>query len=92
MSAIAVECATVEGGWVACVTVIDHGSSREFEVGVTTLELVRLAPGASDPTNLVVRAFEFLLERESKESILGSFGLSVIGRYFPDFEREIRAR
>jgi hypothetical protein len=40
----------------------------------------------------VVRAFEFLLERESKESILGSFGLSVIGRYFPDFEREMLAR
>jgi hypothetical protein len=64
MSAIAVECATVEGGWVACVTVTDHGSSREFKVGVTKLELARLAPGAFDPTNLVIRAFEFLLERE----------------------------
>ena len=31
-----------------------------------------------------------LLEREPKESILGRFDVSVIGRYFPDFESAIR--
>jgi hypothetical protein len=92
MSAIAVECSPVEGGWVACVTVTDHGASREFEVGVTDGELARLAPGAEDPTDLVRRSFEFLLAREPKESILSAFGLSVIGRYFPEFERDIRRR
>jgi hypothetical protein len=92
MSAIAVECSLVEGGWVACVTVTDHGASREFEVGVTDDELARLAPGAEDPTDLVRRSFEFLLAHEPKESILSAFGLSVIGRYFPEFEREIRRR
>ena len=34
--------------------------------------------------------FEFLLAREPKESILPSFEIPVIGRYFPEFEREIR--
>jgi hypothetical protein len=34
--------------------------------------------------------FEFLLARESKESILRSFALPEIGRYFPEFEREIK--
>jgi hypothetical protein len=36
--------------------------------------------------------FAFLLEREPKESILSSFDVSVIGRYFPGFEREIAGR
>ena len=92
MSAIAVECSPVEGGWVACVTVTDHGASREFEVGVTDGLLARLAPGAEDPTDLVRRSFEFLLAREPKESILSAFGLSVIGRYFPEYEREFGRR
>jgi hypothetical protein len=34
----------------------------------------------------------FLLEREPKESILGQFDLPVIGRYFPEYERDIRKR
>ena len=92
MSGIEVESSPVDGGWVACVTVTDHGASREFEVGVTRAELTRLAPGAADPIDLVRRSFEFLLAREPKESILRSFGLSVIARYFPEYEREIRRR
>jgi hypothetical protein len=90
MSNIKVECAPVDGGWLARVTVDDHGSSREFEVTVSEAELDRFDPGAVGPTPLVRRSFEFLLAREPKESILRSFGLSVIGRYFPEYEREIR--
>ena len=45
--------------------------------------------GADDPVDLVRRSFAFLLEREPKESILRSFDLPVIGRYFPDYERTI---
>jgi hypothetical protein len=91
MSEISVECSPVdsdrgEGGWVACVTVTDHGSSRDFEVGVSAAELDHYAPGAPDPSHLVRRSFEFLLAREPKESILPSFGLSTIVRYFPEFE------
>ncbi|MGD0861224.1 MAG: hypothetical protein ABSA21_00490 [Candidatus Limnocylindrales bacterium] len=92
MSEIAVECSRVDGGWVACVTVTDHGSSRDFEVGVTEAELARFAPGAIDPTDLVRQSFEFLLAREPKESILRSFGLSTIIRYFPEYEHEIARR
>ena len=39
---------------------------------------------------LVSRSFDFLLEREPNTSILLSFELPVIGRYFPDYERVIR--
>jgi hypothetical protein len=90
VSQIEVECSAVDNGWLACVTVTDHGASREFEVAVSEAELARYSPGATDPTDLVRRSFEFLLAREPKESILRSFGLSVIGRYFPEYEREIR--
>jgi hypothetical protein len=39
---------------------------------------------------LVRRSFDFLLEREPNTSILRQFDLSVIGRYFPEYERVIR--
>lgn len=92
MSRIEVESSRSDRGWVVCVTVTDHGSSRDFEVGVTEEELANLEPGAGDATELVRRSFEFLLAREPKESILPSFGLSTIARYFPEYEREIMRR
>lgn len=39
---------------------------------------------------LVSRSFDFLLERETNTSILSRFELSVIARYFPEYERVIR--
>jgi hypothetical protein len=36
--------------------------------------------------DLVRDSFGFLLERESKASILSEFDLSVIKRYFPDYD------
>jgi hypothetical protein len=47
--------------------------------------LARLAPSES-PEDFVRRCFLFLLEREPKEAILRRFDVSVIGRYFPEFE------
>ena len=81
---------TGSDGWTATVVVTDpDGSSSRHEVTVTRAVLDRLAPGADDPVDLVRRSFVFLLEREPKESILRSFDLPVIGRYFPDYERVI---
>ncbi len=90
MSHIEVDCSPVDGGWLAQVTVSDHGSAREFEVAVTPAELSLYDTNASEPTDLIRRSFEFLLAREPKESILPSFGLSTIGRYYPEYDREIR--
>lgn len=50
----------------------------------------RLARSGESAPAFVERCFAFLLEREPKESILGRFDVSVIGRYFPEFEREIK--
>jgi hypothetical protein len=52
----------------------------------------RIAAGKISPADLVKMAFEFLLGHEPKESILRSFDLMVIARYFPSFEREISRR
>lgn len=40
--------------------------------------------------NLLKRSFAFLLAREPNTSILRQFDLSVIGRYFPEYESEMR--
>ena len=43
--------------------------------------------GEGSKEDLIRRSFEFLLQRESKESILASFHLEVIARYSPEYER-----
>ncbi|MDE3086326.1 MAG: hypothetical protein KGJ77_06120 [Acidobacteriota bacterium] len=48
-------------------------------------------PGVGDE-RLVRESFAFLLEREPATSILRSFGLEVIGEYFPEYPREIARR
>jgi hypothetical protein len=91
ISTVDVTAAVVGDGWDCMVTVRD-GSETRHRVRVSRADLARLAPGASDPVDLVEASFAFLLEREPKESILREFDLTVIGRYFPDYEREIGHR
>ncbi|TAK02675.1 MAG: hypothetical protein EPO36_01550 [Chloroflexota bacterium] len=68
----------------------DDGSRTSHDVSVSREDVARLSPGATDPTDLVRRSFEFLLAREPKESILRTFELPAIGRYFPEYESTIR--
>jgi hypothetical protein len=70
------------------VRVEELGSSTEHEVSVSANDLERLGSGRT-PDAFVRDCFAFLLAREPKESILRSFDVSTIGRYFPGFEREI---
>ena len=74
------------------VRVIDGRSESSHRVTVASEDYNRLTGGKIEMRELVRRSFEFLLEREPKESILRQFDLQVIGRYFPDFEREIKRR
>jgi hypothetical protein len=48
----------------------------------------RLAPGHT-AEHCIESAFRFLLDREPKESILERFDVTVISRYFPEFEKEL---
>ena len=78
-------------GWVCDVSVdVDGGTRTEHQVTVAGADLARLDPKARDPHVLVDRSFHFLLEREPNTSILRSFDLMAIARYFPEFEATIR--
>lgn len=59
-----------------------------YDVTVARHDLERLG-GGRPGEDLVAAAFRFLLDREPKEAILRRFDLSVISRYFPDFEQEL---
>lgn len=58
-----------------------------------TVSLERSRPelrdGGARGEALIEAAFRFLLDREPKTAILASFDLDAIGRYFPEFEREL---
>ena len=83
---------------------IHHLSGDEYEVKVRgttqTSHRVKLRDadrerlGGKDVSaeRLVEESFRFLLEREPNTSILGSFELPVIEKYFPEYRREIRKR
>jgi len=74
------------------VRVIEGKSETSHRVTLKAVDYERIAGGKVAPEELVRRSFEFLLENEPKESILARFDLTVISRYFPDFEREIKWR
>ena len=85
--------ATEQGDTYECqVTVSERGSETRHQVTLRKTDYERLAGGKASPEALVIESFRFLLEREPKESILRSFDLTVIGRYFPEYEREIAKR
>lgn len=74
------------------VRVMESGGESTHLVTLDPKDYARLAAGTTEPEQLIRKSFEFLLEREPKESILGRFDLSVISRYFREYEREIKKR
>jgi hypothetical protein len=74
------------------VRIIEKGSESTHHVTMKQNDYTRLTAGKIEPQELLRRSFEFLLEREPKESILTRFDLSVISRYFPEYEHAIKQR
>jgi len=56
--------------------------SDRFHQDVTNNKLTK--------TELITHSFEFLLKRESNQSILKKFNLEVISQYFPEYIDEIK--
>jgi hypothetical protein len=84
---------TPEGeGWGFQVTVSDGSGQSSHRVTMSRNTYQQLTGEVCSPEELVRRSFEFLLEREPKEFILREFEITVIPRYFPDYEREINKR
>ncbi len=74
------------------VTVSDARSETRHTVTVRPAYAEKLTGGKVAVETLVERSFEFLLAREPKEDILPEFDLSVIARYFPEYESEIHQK
>ena len=71
------------------VTVWDQTTTSHM-VTVSPEYWYKLTEGKVTAEKLVEKSFEFLLERESNTSILGTFDLPKIQRYFPEYEETIR--
>lgn len=74
------------------VRVVEGKSETAHTVTLKPADYERIAGGKIEAPELVRMAFQFLLENEPKESILGRFDLPLIGRYFPNFEPEMKRR
>jgi hypothetical protein len=94
VTAIDVHCVPLATGWRCVATVDDDRGTSTHDVTVATEQATDLAAATDghDVQRLVYETIAFLLERESKESILRSFDITVVSRYFPEFESEIRSR
>ena len=71
------------------VTVTEAGDSSRHEVTLSRKDFEAEGDRWDSPGDYVKRCFEFLLEREPKESILPSFDVGEIGTYFPEFRQGI---
>ncbi|MBA7664614.1 hypothetical protein ES703_72675 [subsurface metagenome] len=67
----------------------EKGDKRQYIVSLDDDYYYLLTQGKIDKEELIRKSFQFLLEREPKESILPKFNLKVIKSYFPEFEKEI---
>ena len=70
----------------------EKGSVTEHSVTLNKADYNRITNGDIKPELLIEKAFEFLLEHEPKEQILSKFDFTVISRYFPTFNKEIRLK
>jgi hypothetical protein len=74
------------------VRITEESSESKHRISLKQEDYRRLSGGKIEPNELIRRSFEFLLAREPKESILPEFDLPVIGRYFPEYERELKRK
>ena len=86
-----VQCTPVDGGWRCAVSL---GMDGSYAVTASEEDALRLAAarGTPDVERLVDETFAFLLEREPASSILRTFDLTVVSRYFPEYDEEIAHR
>jgi hypothetical protein len=71
------------------VTVEEGGSISSHKVSMDEGYYRKLSGGKITREELIKKSFVFLLERESKESILSKFNLKIIKKYFPEYEKEM---
>jgi hypothetical protein len=90
MAEIKIETKAQGDGWQFEVEVSEEKSRTSHRVTLSRATYERLSGGKVTPEACVHKSFEFLLQRESKESILRQFDITVISHYFPDFEKQFK--
>ena len=81
---------TGDGDPLAFEVVVREGQGETYhQVTMAQQTCDRLNAGKHTPERCLEAAFRFLLDREPKEAILSRFDVTVISRYFPEFEREL---
>lgn len=90
-TAINVQQIQSEPSWKFDVEIVDSDSITRHQVTLSKDFYQRLETDAL-PAKVIELSFRFLLEHEPKEAILSSFDLSLISRYFPDYEEVLKTR
>ncbi len=67
----------------------EEGGQTRHDVTMSQETYDRLSGGVFTPEQCIEAAFRFLLDREPKEAILNRFDVTLISRYFGEFEREL---
>jgi hypothetical protein len=67
-------------------------TTTQHRVTVRPAYLQELGVAGASAPEVLQKSFEFLLEREPNTSILSTFDLREIERYFPEFRQEIPRR
>jgi hypothetical protein len=71
------------------VVVRQAGTETHHAVTMALATHAQLGAGAQTAEQCVEAAFRFLLDREPNTSILRRFDITVISRYFPEFEQAL---
>lgn len=79
-------------GLFAVIVVDALGSVTEHQVTVPDGFLDETGVGGADPVWAVRESFDFLLAREAPSSIMRSFDLPTITRFFPEYPDDLRRR
>ena len=69
---------------------VSSSTTTTHTVTVTDKVHQKLTGGKISKEGLLDFSFKFLLDREPNTSIMASFELTVISRYFPEYENEVK--
>lgn len=72
------------------VIIKEEDSRTEYLVTLDDEYYQNLTDEKISKEELIKNSFEFLLDREPKESILTEFNLRIIKNYFPEYEGKIK--
>lgn len=70
--------------------IVNKESTTEHIVLLNDNFYQNITNGKITKKDLIIKSFEFLLLRESNQSILKEFNLEVINQYFPEYNNEIK--